>query len=84
MHKDLKTCIRELFKEKSSQRELVIHTGMEGLRLIDHAIQVAALRGLLEEKKQEITLEQYNRLIDMLESPDYENLTIAELIINKL
>ena len=76
--------MKELSKRSTLQREIIIYTGVAGFELFNHNLRVVTLKNLLDLKKVYVTSEQYNRLISMLDSPDQENFTIAEILINKL
>jgi hypothetical protein len=64
-------------------RQLVIYTGIEGAKMIDDAITREPVRSALKELYDAgvVTDEKYENLNRMIDSPDRENLLVAETII---
>ena len=89
---DFRVMLSEFSKleRKDEGRELYVHTGQRGMEMFNDAMIVEArvkparslCNKLLADNK--ITNEEYKSLREMIESPDRENLTLAETILEQL
>ena len=77
-----KTFMKELAVAEKP-RELIVQTGVGGMRMIQDAMQTQVYLGMM--KKLNFSREERKRLGKMIKSPDPENFVIAKILIdNKL
>jgi len=83
-------------KDSNSSRQFVVHTGQGGMNLFNNAIKKEVEEQELKRRRLEaglsvskmkvankITYEEWHNLKDMIKSPDPENLTVVESIIEQ-
>ena len=63
-----------------TKRELIVHTGVGGMRMIQDAIQTQVYLKLM--RKLNFLREERKRLGKMINSPDPENFEIAKILID--
>jgi hypothetical protein len=82
---DFRKALEALAVNRPPERQLVLYTGIEGMRNIDYAFGAAkALEevAFLKEKKV-LTEAEGQRLEDMITSSDHENFEIAKSVIQE-
>ncbi len=88
---DFRVMLSEFSKlERRDEREFYVHTGQRGMEMFNDAMIIEArvkparslCNKLLTENK--ITQDEYKSLREMIESPDRENLTLAETVLEQL
>lgn len=67
--------------DKDSRREFVIGTSLDGVKLFNLAIRREMLNTCLERIKDQLKDDYYTTIKAMINSPDEENLTIAQSIL---
>jgi hypothetical protein len=67
-------------KGKSKSRELIVQTGVGGMRMIQDAMQTQVYLKLM--KQLNFSREERKRLGKMINSPDHENFQIAKILID--
>lgn len=78
-----KACHDFYDRPRPKERQLVIYTRRGGMLEFDYTMRKEVIVQILETKTN-ITSEQRTRLREMINSPDRENLTVVELIIQNL
>lgn len=81
----LKTVIWQFYEREPSKREFVVSTGIAGAKMIDRAIKVEFLMQMLGElvAENKVTQEELTSIQEMIKSPDYENHTVAQSIMEE-
>ena len=64
------------------KRNMVIYTGHKGAMMIDNAITEHYLLGVVKNLKK-ITKEEKASLVEMIKSPDKDNMELAKIIIEQ-
>lgn len=93
---NLYTLMKDLTEVKDSDRQFVVHTGIGGMTMFNNAIKKEVEEQELKRRRIEaslnvskmkvankITYEEWHNLKDMIKSPDPENLTVVESIIEQ-
>ena len=77
---------KEIFKfyenQKPEPREFIVHTGEGGDKMFQHALEVQLTRDRLKLVKG-ISKEERKNIKAMIGSPDHDNLTVAQLLIEQ-
>jgi hypothetical protein len=89
---NFKEVLHDFYSKPEPPREFVVMTGSQGMKMFNEAMQTEVFRerritahkviSILAENHQ-ITLNEWNNLTKMIDSPDYENLIIVESIIEQ-
>jgi hypothetical protein len=94
--KDFQVILSDLYKntEKEQAREFIMMTGIGGMQLFNNAMKKEAEEQIIRQRRidadfkvsklkvgDKITYEEWRNLKGMIKSPDLENLTIVESII---
>lgn len=70
---------------ESNKRVWNVQTGEKGMLMFFHAMRVENLMQMLGalEVENKVTQEELTRIQEMIKSPDHENVTMAELIMEQ-
>lgn len=70
---------------QKKKRDIVLWTGVEGINMFDILLKKEFLTSCLKDigEQKIITVIEKNNLLEMINSSDVENLTVAEIIINQ-
>lgn len=83
---DLLDAMKQLMEKASPKKTaFVVMTGTRGMEMFNLELRRSHLRGLVTELRRadKITREEETTLDQMIDSPDNENLTVAEVIIEQ-
>lgn len=89
---EIKETLEKIMKEPQPQqgRNIVVRTGSKGLKMFQDSMHDYAVREPLRNQAKEmldggvLSEEKYNNLLAMIDSPDRENLVLAEEVMKAM
>ena len=89
---EIKSVLEKIMKEPQPQngRNIVVRTGSRGLKMFQDSMHDYAVREPLRNQAKEmldggiLSEEKYNNLLAMIDSPDKENLVLAEEVMKAM